>query len=120
MVHDLLRGIPFAIVLLGMAGSGVMADDRCAQGYVWREATPQDHVCVTPGIRAQVRDDNARAASRISTSDRTYGSDTCAPGFVWRGATPQDHVCVTPGTRAQSRADNAQAQRRRAGVVSFD
>jgi orotidine-5'-phosphate decarboxylase len=116
MAHDILRGIPFAIVFLGMAGSGVMADDRSEQGYVWREATPQDHVCVTPGTRARARDDNAHAASRVSTTDRTYGRGTCAPGFVWREATPQDHVCVTPGTRAQARDDNIQAQRRRVSV----
>jgi hypothetical protein len=27
----------------------------CPQGYVWREATPTDHVCVTPAARAEVR-----------------------------------------------------------------
>ena len=27
----------------------------CRQGYVWREATPGDHVCVTPAVRAEVR-----------------------------------------------------------------
>jgi hypothetical protein len=31
---------------------------------VWREARPQDHVCVTPATRQQAADDNAAAAGR--------------------------------------------------------
>ncbi|GAA3416592.1 hypothetical protein [Streptosporangium vulgare] len=38
--------------------------DTCKQGYVWRETTPADHVCVTPATREQVRADNAQAAAR--------------------------------------------------------
>jgi hypothetical protein len=37
--------------LTGSAGGGGL----CRQGYVWREATPGDHVCVTPAVRAEVR-----------------------------------------------------------------
>jgi hypothetical protein len=39
--------------------------DTCKHGYVWREATPDDHVCVTPGTRDQTADDNAHAGDRI-------------------------------------------------------
>jgi hypothetical protein len=38
--------------------------DTCKQGYVWREATPSDRVCVTPQVRAQTAEDNRRAAER--------------------------------------------------------
>jgi hypothetical protein len=27
--------------------------DTCQQGFVWREARPGDHVCVTPETRSQ-------------------------------------------------------------------
>ena len=38
--------------------------DRCLVGYVWREARPSDHVCVSGATRSQVAADNATAASR--------------------------------------------------------
>ncbi|CAM5615300.1 hypothetical protein GCM10010343_11140 [Streptomyces avidinii] len=83
--------------------------DTCKSGYVWREATgPGDHVCVTPGVRAQAKDDNAHAAARrVSPSD-----PTCISGYVWREATANDLVCVTPGTRTQTKDDNAHAASR--------
>ncbi|MFI4987844.1 MAG: hypothetical protein ACHQF3_10420 [Alphaproteobacteria bacterium] len=83
--------------------------DSCMQGYVWREARPGDHVCVTLGTSQQAAEDNAAAASRINPFNRAYGPDTCQSGFVWREAYPNDHVCVTPGTRAQAASDNAHA-----------
>ena len=37
----------------------------CARaGYVWREAVPGDHVCVTPATWQQVHDDNLTAGAR--------------------------------------------------------
>jgi hypothetical protein len=89
-----------------------LAADTCKFGFVWREATPLDHVCVAPGTRTQARDDNAHAAERISRTNHDYGADTCLNGFVWREATPDDHVCVTPGTRVQAVNDNAHARDR--------
>ena len=88
-------------------GSG----STCQFGYVWREATPADRVCVTPSTRDQTASDNAAAASRRA-GDGPYGPDTCQQGFVWRGAFPDDHVCVSTATRAQASADNAAAQNR--------
>jgi hypothetical protein len=38
----------------------------CREGFVWREAGPDDHVCVTPETRAQVALDNQQAASRVA------------------------------------------------------
>lgn len=86
--------------------------DRCLQGWVWREASAGDRVCVTPATRAQARLDNSLAASRRNPSG-PYGPDTCVLGYVWREATPGDRVCVTPAVRTQARLDNEQAANRR-------
>lgn len=83
--------------------------DTCKQGYVWREATPEDHVCVVPETRAQARRDNAQARYRVSRVSQASGPGTCRTGYVWREATADDLVCVTPAIRAQARADNAAA-----------
>jgi hypothetical protein len=42
-----------------MLGSG-----QCVYGYVWREAFPGDHVCVTPETRARTAADTDRAPYR--------------------------------------------------------
>lgn len=82
--------------------------DTCLQGYVWREAFPNDHVCVTGAARTQAAADNSQADAR-----RVSGSDGCQSGFVWREAFPGDHVCVTALTRAQTAVDNKRADARR-------
>jgi len=89
--------------------------DTCLQGYVWREAVPDDHVCVTPETRTQAAQDNGLAASRRSPTGGAYGPDTCLQGYVWREAVPDDHVCVTPETRTQTADDNNLASSRLAG-----
>ncbi len=76
----------------------------CAQGYVWREASSIDRVCVTPATRTQTAADNAAAGSR-----HLPNSTTCVQGYVWREAYPGDYVCVTPATRAQAQTDDANA-----------
>ncbi len=91
--------------------------DTCRQGYVWREAFPGDHVCVTGETRAQAAYDNSQAAARREPSGGEYGPDTCRQGYVWREADPDDHVCVTGETRAQTAYDNSQADARRAPIV---
>jgi hypothetical protein len=88
--------------------------DTCKPGYVWREARPSDHVCVTPETRQTTRDENALATSRREPNGGAYGPNTCKQGFVWREAFDGDFVCVTPDRRAQAEADNAQASARRA------
>jgi hypothetical protein len=90
--------------------------DTCKQGFVWREARPQDHVCVTPQTRSQAARDNQLAPSRRNPNGGPYGSDTCKDGFVWRDAFSGDHVCVTPQTRAQAAEDNRLAASRRVGI----
>lgn len=87
--------------------------DRCLQGFVWREAAPTDHVCVTPALRSQAAADNAQAAAHRNPASGPFGPDTCLSGFVWREAFPNDHVCVVPATRTQAAADNRAAASRR-------
>ena len=109
------------LVVLGVVGFLVFGRDHppandCIAGYVWREAVPNDHVCVTPQRHQQALADNALADSRRSPTGGPYGPDTCLQGFVWRGATPTDHVCVTVQTRTETSEDNAlAASRRRTG-----
>jgi hypothetical protein len=85
---------------------------QCIQGYVWREATRGDRVCVTPATRQQAWSDNAQTDARRAPGGGPYGYETCRQGYVWREATEGDRVCVTPQTRDQARYDNSQAARR--------
>jgi hypothetical protein len=87
--------------------------DTCKQGFVWREASSSDHVCVTPDVRAQVNADNGLAPLRRNPLGGPYGPDTCLQGFVWRDAFQGDHICVLGATRSQAAADNAAAQSRK-------
>lgn len=80
--------------------------DTCQDGYVWREASSSDHVCVRVESRNQAKQDNAQARTRVSPTDHAYGPDTCIGGFVWREAFAGDHVCVTSETRARTKAEN--------------
>lgn len=83
------------------------AADRCKLGYVWREASPSDHVCVLPKTRSDTTQENALAPERRNPSGGAYGADTCRQGYVWREAFAGDHVCVTPASRARAAQDNA-------------
>jgi hypothetical protein len=105
---------------------GPYGPDTCVAGYVWREAVPGDHVCVSWNTRSQAWADNAAAADRRVPGGGAYGPDTCLAGYVWRDATTAypypdgwgqmvynpfstgtaDHVCVTPAVRDQAAADN--------------
>lgn len=85
--------------------------DLCIDGYVWRDAFPGDHVCVTPEMRDQVAADNALVETRKDPAG-AFGPDSCISGYVWRVAVPEDLVCVTPEMRDQVTADNALAGER--------
>jgi Domain of unknown function (DUF4185) len=91
--------------------------DTCRAGFVWREAIPDDHVCVTPRARLATQQQNAEADARRAPKGGAFGLDTCLQGFVWRGAYDQDHVCVTSGERSATAADNAAANARRAAAL---
>jgi hypothetical protein len=85
---------------------------RCLMGYVWREARPTDHVCVTGAVRTETAQENALAASRRSPTGGPYGPNTCLQGFVWREAYPGDVVCVPGASRTRAASDNATAAQR--------
>lgn len=104
--------------LLVAQSAALAAGDGCRQGFVWREAFAGDHVCVVPGVRAQAREDNAQASSRVNQVNHDYGPDTCNGGYVWREADRADHVCVTPEIRNQTAQDNAAAVGRYAGTAN--
>jgi len=78
----------------------------CRLGFVWRETSPQDHVCVVPERRKAVRQENG-AAER----------ETCHPGHVWREAFSGDHVCVSPESRSATWAENAQSREQMRAIV---
>jgi hypothetical protein len=106
-------GLALAAVAAPAMGAGDYGPDTCLNGYVWREATPSDHVCVSPMVRLQTAQENGDAAAHRNPAGGPYGPDTCQNGYVWREATPSDHVCVPPPRRQQARDDNAQAGARR-------
>lgn len=83
--------------------------DECIPGFVWREAGPSDHVCVTPGTRTRTAQENSQADATRSPNGGPYGRDTCVQGYVWRDAFPGDHVCVTGQSRTDAAYDNSQA-----------
>jgi hypothetical protein len=89
--------------------------DACKAGFVWREALPVDHVCVTPASRAMAAQQNGEAESHRQLGGGSYGPDTCVSGFVWRNAFDGDHVCVTPSARQHAATDNTAAPSRRIG-----
>jgi hypothetical protein len=99
MTTRYFNGIWIASLLVA-ASSSLSMGAGCPHGSVWREATPQDHVCVTPDKRAQAWSDN-----------KTNPKETCPRGLVWREATPDDHVCVDAATRARVWDDNIHAPR---------
>ena len=79
--------------------------DTCKNGYVWRDAIPGDHVCVSPDSRATAANENAIAGSRIDPGG-AYGPNSCVAGFVWREAYAGDVVCVTGERRSAVRQEN--------------
>ncbi len=85
-----------------VSGFTAYAADPCKQGYVWREAFSDDHVCVTPASRAQAARDNSGP----------YHAEPCRSGFVWREARPEDHICVPVARRSAVAEENRLAAER--------
>lgn len=88
---------------LRVTNPATVHSDTCSMGYVWREATANDHVCVMPQERDVARRQNAEASKH-----KQANGDLCLPGYVWREATAGDHVCVTPAERQRARVQNSQ------------
>jgi hypothetical protein len=101
-------------LLIETAPFGLAADGRCAEGFVWREAFPNDHACVSPSTRAQAAADNLAGPSRIFPIGPPIV--ICLPGYVWREANADDHVCVAPSTRMETARDNASSPSHLAAV----
>jgi hypothetical protein len=103
------------LVYSNLAGAaGPFGEDTCLYGYVWREAGPDDRICVTGDGRAQTQADNAVHDSRVVPGGGPYGANTCQPGFVWREAFAFDQVCVTPENRERAANQNQLHSSRRA------
>jgi hypothetical protein len=88
--------------------------DTCKEDFVWREAAPQDHVCVSPDTRTKTAQQNREGAAHRSPNGGPYGPDTCVTDYVWRDAFAGDHVCVTDEVRRQAAIDNANGPAHRA------
>jgi hypothetical protein len=99
-----------AVAVAPSLADGDSGPDTCLNGFVWRDAGPADHVCVSTATRTQAAADNAQAATRRDPSG------ACLTGFVSRGAFAGDQVCVLPATRTSVVADNAAAASRRVSV----
>ncbi len=84
----------------------------CISGFVWRQAGPNDYVCVKPYSRARANLDNGRGAERVDPNG-AYGPDSCVSGYVWREAFEGDHVCVRPDVRSETAEENRLAPERR-------
>jgi hypothetical protein len=106
-----LSGMSISMMAVPQSASagGAYGPDTCRQGYVWREANADDHVCVRPSVRSQAARDNQQARYRVEPYGGAYGPNTCRQGYVWREAFSGDVVCVTPQTRSQAARDNQQA-----------
>jgi hypothetical protein len=94
-----------AIAVAGVAAPVVahaQPPDDCIGQFIWRMASPSDHVCVGGGMAHEVHVQNLHP-----NANKVSDTDTCVSGFVWREAFDGDTVCVTPDFRAQVRADNA-------------
>jgi hypothetical protein len=99
--------IPLALLLTTFTSEARAQSDECADGFVWREAFPDDHVCVSPQVRDMVKRQN-HDAGQFTTQE----GQECAPGYVFRMAGPRDQVCVTEDERDQAEQDNRMAETR--------
>lgn len=119
--------------VLTVSDGSTVADPRCINGYVWRQARADDLVCVTPQVRSDTVMDNRLWMTRTTglvaahcmnqpcllarRNEEMQGPTTprpCLNGFVFREAYAGDYYCVTPQTRAQAKYDNSQSTIRRA------
>ncbi|GGO14259.1 hypothetical protein [Microbispora bryophytorum] len=110
-ISGLAVTVPVTLMAGPASASGDYGPDTCVEGYIWREAGPSDHVCVTSATRTRTLADNAAKASRWTPGP--YGPHTCKTGYVWREAFTGDDVCVTPAARAQAKLDNGKAAERK-------
>jgi hypothetical protein len=58
--------LPGSAPVAGRPNCTFVMPDYCIQGFVWREARPPDHVCVTPAERDLIRTENNTAWERYA------------------------------------------------------
>lgn len=86
-----------AVMVPGAASAGpLMSSEVCKPGYVWRQATPDDHVCVTPAERDQVRSENAQASAHTAKPTGSGGSGSAS------GSQPKQPQQPAPATHKQA------------------
>jgi hypothetical protein len=107
-----LAALTLGLVVAGQQAPATAHANPCLQGFVYRDAYPNDEVCVTPNIRTETAQENADAGAHVQPGGGAYGANTCAAGYVFRDAYPGDQVCVTPAERDEAAADNAAANAR--------
>src|SRR6185437_3511919 len=108
--HAVIMGLAIGLPLWeGLASAPAQAAAPCNMGYVWREATSGDAVCVTPADRAEAKAQNQNAGGNRLPGGGASGPNTCRQGYVWREAFQGDVVCVTPSERDKARRQNAEA-----------
>lgn len=108
--HAVIMGLAIGLPLWGgLASAPAQAAAPCNTGYVWREATSGDAVCVTPADRAEAKAQNQNAGGNRLPGGGASGPNTCRQGYVWREAFRGDVVCVTPFERDKARRQNAEA-----------
>ncbi|MEI9850567.1 MAG: hypothetical protein WDN24_06550 [Sphingomonas sp.] len=107
LLAGLLVTVPFHVAPAAGASAA-----QCAPGFVTRDASPGDGVCVPPASKARAAYENARAPTLWMPG--AYGPKTCAQGFVWREAFSGDRVCVTSEIRSLVAEENALAASRQA------
>ncbi|KAF2244167.1 hypothetical protein BU26DRAFT_608632 [Trematosphaeria pertusa] len=90
-----------------VTAGGDYGPDICLEGFVWREATPDDHVCVKPSSRDAATWDNSQQASRQNADG------TCKGKWVKRRATASDTACVSRTRKIFTNFDNAAGPDRR-------
>lgn len=93
--------------------------ERCIVGFVWREAGPNDRVCVTAARRTQVSAENDKANDTRDPNGGAFGPNTCIKGYVWREAFANDLVCVVPSSRTQAQTENDEAYLKRIGFAAY-
>jgi len=83
--RTVVRAAVLAVVLLlapAFVPAAAAADygpDTCLNGFVWRDAVPGDHVCVTPATRSRAAGETAAAAARRNAPRLRYTTYTERP-----------------------------------------
>lgn len=82
-------------------------NETCRSGFVWREATEDDLICVPPDVRDQAKADRAEAEAGRNVAAG------CAEGLVPRNANPNDTACTTPEVAATMLEQNQRHESRK-------